>query len=256
MGAAQPRHFAGIVGGHVLALSWVSLDVVQFFAAYQPPAACHHGIGPFLRRHGVLPVLKEVDPVAGKAGQAAMQQRCYVPAVEVHVRRVEATKVDEGRQHVDMKTHFVDVPSALETAAGPPEEEGHAMTTVVVGALLAPHPRVVSPHRVLVLVEFAAPGTPVVGHEDQDGVFLQAPFGKRSSQAAEVLVDVRDHAAEFRLRHVRVAAVGLGVFLGHEIRGVRGVGGEIDEERRVRCGRVRRWRVNFGRVFRRCVVIL
>jgi len=85
----------------------------------------------------------------------------------------------------------------------------------------------------LVLIEFASTGTPVVGHEDQDGVFLQVPFSERPSQAAEVLVDVRDHAAEFRFRYVRVAAVRLGVSLGHEIGGVWGVGRKIDEKRLV-----------------------
>ena len=102
MGAAQPLHLARMVGGHVLALSRIGLDVVQFFAPHQPPAACHHGIGPFLRRHGILAILKEMDPVAGQTLLAAMQQRCNALSIEFHVRRFETAKVDESRQHVDM----------------------------------------------------------------------------------------------------------------------------------------------------------
>ncbi|OPZ09032.1 MAG: hypothetical protein BWZ10_02596 [candidate division BRC1 bacterium ADurb.BinA364] len=79
-----------------------------------------------------------------------------------------------------------------------------------------------------------AAGRAVVGHENQNRVFGQAPFLQAGHQAADVFVDVLDHAVELghRFRHAAFD-VGLAVFFGDIQRTVRRVGRNIGEERPV-----------------------
>ena len=66
-----------------------------------------------------------------------------------------------------------------------------------------------------------AGGGAVVGHENENRVFVQPVFAEERIEPPEVLVDIRDHAVEARDRGL-LLAVGLAVAVGHEERTVGG----------------------------------
>jgi hypothetical protein len=71
-------------------------------------------------------------------------------------------------------------------------------------------------------------GGAVVGHEDDDGVVVEAGLAQKGIELADVLVEIGDHAEEV-LREAG-AVVGIGVFFGDPCGAVGNVGGEVAEE--------------------------
>ena len=110
------------------------------------------------------------------------------------------------------------------------------MPAVVIGRLRPSHAGVVPGGDELLPVPKATTGGTVVGHEDQDRLLLDTQLGQLAAQAAEVFVDVGDHAVERRLRDIGVAFVGILVCVGNQVRAVGGVGGDEGEERLVAAG--------------------
>ena len=223
----------GVVGGQVVLLAGVGLDVVKLLAVDEPPPIGHHrALEPLF---GILDSLR-VDQqcsVAKRFGIAA-QQRRQARAVDLgSLGLLHSAKVGQRRQHVDVGRQLVDVASAADLSGRPTDEQRHSMSAVVLGALAASHPGVKAiPTAGFRRLCVPAGRRAVVGHEDQYGVFFQARLLESTHQLAEIFVDVGDHAVELRHR-VGHALVGirLGIFFVDQVRPVRRVGGKVNEER-------------------------
>jgi len=76
----------------------------------------------------------------------------------------------------------------------------------------------------------------IVRHIDEDGVFFESSILQERLQLAQVLVQIGDHSVELRRDRIAIVStsIGVGIVIGHDVRNVRRIGGEIYEERLVR----------------------
>ena len=109
------------------------------------------------------------------------------------------------------------------------------MPTVVLRTLLAAHPGVVAAGDELVAINFDPSGRAVVGHEYHNRVVFKPPLPQPVAEHSEVPVNIRQHAVEARPRVVGTHGrqIRLRVLRAHYMGQVRGVGGDIAEERLV-----------------------
>ena len=172
-------------------------------------------------------------------GLPAPQERYQAPAVEgASVGDFDPAQVEQGRHEIDVAGQRVDVAAAGDAPVGVADEERHAVAAFVRRAFPAAHSGVAASlpfEGELAGIEVDSGGGAVVGHEDEDGVAGDSRLVERGLQAAEVLVDVGDHAVEAGALLVRGgAAVRLDVVRLDVERSVRRVGGDVTEEGPVR----------------------
>ena len=214
-----------MVGRHVGPLSGVLFDVVELGAAHQAPVPGDDGVGPLVRRLGVLAELEEMDAVFRQLGLSFQKERRQAGAVEGHVfRAFHIAKVDERGQDVHVQAHLVDICPAKQARLGPADKEGGAVAAVIVRGLLASQPGIVALGDELRGVERATARAPVVSHKDEDRVVFDSKLTQPFPQPAEVLVDVGDHPVEGGRGNVGVAQIGSLVLLIDKVGRMRGVG--------------------------------
>ncbi len=143
---------------------------------------------------------------------------------------LDPAQVEQGGHHVHVGRQRRHVAATLQPTGGPAEEERYPVSSVVRRALHAAHAGVEAPRRVPLPVEVDPAAGPVVGHEDEDGVALEAPVGEGLPQGAEVFVDVGDHAVELRPLLGHQASVGRAVARLHVVGAMRSVGRDGAEE--------------------------
>ena len=139
--------------------------------------------------------------------------------------RVEIAEFDERRQDVDVGGEILDGFPGLDVSIGPADDERDSVTAFVFRVFHATHAAVVTASA------FQAACRSVVGHKNQDRIVGDPLVIEHFHELGHVVVDVGDHAVELWDGDLRVPFVGLAVFLGTEVRAVRGVGRDIGEKR-------------------------
>ena len=171
------------------------------------------------------------ERAVGPLGFRILQQRQQAAAFDLFlhfVGQLRAGDLGERREKVEMGAQRIALRAARDAASGPAEEARRARAALI-GVPLPPF--------MPALKIFTARGAAVVGAEiDDQRVVRDAPFVELLQQLAEVRVDVLDHAEELRgvLVHAGLAEILLVVFLGQDVRPVRGVERDVGEERLLR----------------------
>ena len=134
--------------------------------------------------------VREQRPV-GPRGFSVSQERHEASAFHLgrHLMRYRhAGKLTERRQHVDVRRHGRHIDAGWQRAR-PPPEAGHPGAAAIGRALHPAHPGI---------EDRGASGGAVVGREHDERVVGQLPLVELPHEAAEVRVDVFDHAVELR----------------------------------------------------------
>ena len=212
-----------MLGGNVGGLFGIGLQIVEFLAVDQAPAVGHHGaLAPFDRVHHALRL--DDQRTVGPVFAVGVEQVADVAAIEFDVGGLQPAEFDERRKDVDVCGQTLDGFPGFDLSVGPADDEGDSVAAVVFRVLLATHAAVVA------AAALQAAGGAVVGHEDEDRVVGDPLLLEQLHEPGHVVVDVGDHAVELGDRDLPVSFVGLGVFLGAEVRAVRRVGRDVGEE--------------------------
>ena len=128
-----------MVGDHVVLLSRVLLDVIEFRVIDQSPARGHaHRAAPLFRLEG--PLALDEQGAVGNLRFGVEQLRAETPTVEIHIPgKLEPAQIDERGQHVDVRVERGDVLTLPQPAGRPVDEARHAVAAVVDITLLAAH---------------------------------------------------------------------------------------------------------------------
>ena len=125
----------------------------------------------------------------------------------------------ESRKHIEVRGEIFDLMGR--PVPGPAPEGKDARAPFPSGGFAATHVGV---------VDIQPPGSAVVGHEDDDGFFVEALFFQKGHDATDVVVQVCDHPEVLGLLLGNFPAKWRDEFLGRGQRVVRRVGREVGEE--------------------------
>ena len=167
-------------GGDVAPLARVGRHVVELATVDQPPPLGHHRRLPPLDRQ-LQPVRLDEERPLRPRRRGVSQQRREARAVRRDVgRRSQSAQFDQRGQEIDVGGEPVDVAPADQPGLGPANEARHAVSAVVLRALLAAHARVepAPAARVALFGRKNSGGRAVVGHEDEDRVLGQPQLGE------------------------------------------------------------------------------
>ena len=170
------------------------------------------------------------------------QQGGQAPAVDgtgAFGAALDPAELCKCREDVNVRAQGVEVAASVKAARRPVDKERHAVAAIVAGAFLASHSRVeawpglrgVAGSLFPTASSRGASRGPVIGHEDEDGVFGELELIEALDELSHVVIDIGDHSIEGRhaSRDPFLPVWSLVAFR-YEEGAVRSIGAQVGEE--------------------------
>lgn len=176
----------------------IGAHIVEFLTVNQTVTARHgRGVTPHDRVFHTLRVGDEHPVWLGPAGIAKSKEAADARAVEHDpLRRRDIAEFDEGWKDIDVGGKRLHRTPPHDLPRGIVNKEWNPVPALICAPLASAHPAVKNP---------GGHGS-VICREDEDGIFSDPAGSKKLPQAADVAVDVGDHA--------KIVAIGDPIFAG------------------------------------------